>query len=377
MKIKSDLSSTTPSIFWTCFAVLVFIITLLVIIFAFERLPIENTRFSLDWYNIYNGIKGASITYRVDHDGLRNPPWSILFILPLGLFSYRVSWGLITLMTLAVTTASVPKLNNRILYYITIFLLVLSYSSVRQLADGNVEVLVIGGVLLILYSLIKGRPVELAIGVLLTSAKVQETWLLLIICGLLTIRTWPLRRWLLSALIILGVVAGCSIWRGQEWISAITNVPQLGQGSELDISLSAFWERLNLPHFVFVLFWLALLLCTLYFSSRSSLLTREKAALLICTSMLLSPYTAGNSFLTVLAIGTAALFTTHFWIGVSLILLCNIQYLLPIDILLHYASSYTTAMLLLNWGIMAWFIYHPEKRQPQAEALRSANDLAR
>jgi hypothetical protein len=71
-------------------------------------------------------------------------------------------------------------------------------------------------------------------------------------------------------------------------------------------------------------------------------------------SLLLAPYAAANSVLTVLAVGVIPLFQKRPWIGAVLIALINLPFVFPPDVQFNYSAWYTTALLLVIWGVLNW-----------------------
>jgi hypothetical protein len=327
----------------------------------FEGLPIEGTSLGIDWRGLWSGIQGGTLRYGT---GLCNPPWSILPVLPLGFLSFRASWGLLTLATLGTLVASVPRTSSHKIRWLSVLLLITSYPALRHVADGNLEGLVIAGLLLVLYGYHAGSPWALAAGTLLATAKMQETWLLMVALAIYVIGTWSPRRWAASALVVaIGVVPGM-LWLGRDWLNAVIATPQ--RGSIMDSSLSAAVSRLGLPSWVFGSLWVAVLAATLYIvlaGQRS--ISRQKAGFLISASLLLSPYAAGNSFLTVLAIGIIPVAQSRPLIGMMLIALTNLPYftLASPDVWFWWSATYWTALLLLTWIVFAWQLYRLESRR--------------
>ncbi len=334
-------------------ALLTALATFLLITF-FDRLPIDNTMLSIDWHNIYGGIQNGTLTYSTTHDGLRNPPWSVLAILPLGWLSYRSSWALMSLITLAALIVSVPQINRRWLRWLSVLALISSYSALRVLADSQLEGLVIIGVLAILYAVPARNPVLFAVGTLLATAKPQETWLLILAAVISILATWPLRR-NIQALCLIGLVVGFSLlWRGQMWLTAMIAVPQYGQGNLIDISLIAFAQRLAIPPIAALVIWIGILLLTLcLILTKPASLSRAKLAALICASILLSPYTSGDGFLVVMAIAVIWLLHVRWPIGLILLGLCDLQFILPQSFIYNDGASYTTLLILLIWAVLA------------------------
>jgi hypothetical protein len=89
-------------------------------------------------------------------------------------------------------------------------------------------------------------------------------------------------------------------------------------------------------------------------------MTREKASMLIAVSLLLAPYAAGNSFLTVLAVGIIPLFYRQPRLGAVLYFFTDLQYVLPRDILFSYGAWYWMVFLIFVWAVWVWRIYRTE-----------------
>ncbi len=344
--------------------ILLFVIAVTLFIFAFEQFPLENTSLAIDWYAIYPAIKGGTLHY--GGSGLRNPPWAVLPILPLGLLSFRASWGLLNLLTFAVLIASVPRHPSHKWWIVGLLLLITSFPALRHAADANFEGLVIGGILLLLYGYREKNLWCTSAGFLLASGKIQETWLLLLIAGIFILRTWKQHQWIKLVGITAAVVALVRLWRGRDWWIDFTQIPQLGQGSLMDSSLLATFQRFGLPMWLFVLIWGLLLGLSLYIViSAGTQLTRQKTGLLVAVSLLLAPYAAGNSFLTVLAIGVIPLLFTQPIIATILIALTDAPYftLAQPTIMYHNSATYWTLLLFVTWGVLMFSVHQSEKNR--------------
>jgi hypothetical protein len=318
----------------------------------FERLPIENTSLAIDWKGLWQGIRGGQLRYG-NATGLRIAPWDALLALPLGWLSFRASWGVLTLLTVAVLMLSVPPHPRPRWRWVGVLLLVTSFPALRLIADGNFEALIIGGVLLLVMGYARQQVGLLAAGILLATAKVQETWMLMLVLGVYLLQTWPVKRWLTLGGVLALVVVPCLLALGPAWVSGMAAIAE--RGSIMDVSLGAALNRLGLPLIVVGLGWMALAGATLvlaWFSGRD--LSREKAAMLIAASLLLSPYAAGNSYLTVLAIGVLPIFFARPWLGGLLLALSSLPYFANRDLLFYGQAYYWTALLLLTWGVLAW-----------------------
>jgi hypothetical protein len=113
----------------------------------------------------------------------------MLPVLPLGFLSFRTSWGLLTLLTLAVLVVSIPPSANRKLWWLQV--------------------------------------------ILLATAKVQEVWLLLLVVAHYILKTWSPRRWLAAGALVTIVVALSILWFGLGWWTAMTSISQLDRAATL------------------------------------------------------------------------------------------------------------------------------------------------
>ncbi len=165
---------------------LVIILTGVVLYFFYAfmlQIPIEGTSLALDWIGLWKGLYHTVPIYGND-TGLRIAPWSLWAIWPIGQLPFHASWAVLSILTLFSMIFSVPFSEDRKwLWVVSIFLLVTSYFSVRHLADGNLEGVMIAGFILLLAGFSKQKPALLALGLLLATAKVQEAWLFMLVFG--------------------------------------------------------------------------------------------------------------------------------------------------------------------------------------------------
>jgi hypothetical protein len=357
------------------FAICIIVIAIFAMSFA-EQLP-PTFPHAIDWSNLHIAIQNGSIRYE-NELGLRVPPWIVLLILPLGFLSMRASWALVALFTMIVLLISVPQTRPRWRYYLAILLLELSFPMLRHTVDGNFEGIVIAGILLALWGYRLGlRPQEnrqtewiapafLAAGALLAAAKPQLTAWFLLVFGLTTLYTWQKRRWLRALGFTLLVVVPCMLWKGQAYITNVFAISE--RGSIMDVSLMAALNRMQLSSILVVMVWLFILVATMWlmWQTRPSRVnplpfSRERAGLLIAAGLLLSPYSAGNSMLTLLAIGIIPLFLKRPLLGLLLIIPINLTIFVNNPSGLAYQAYYTTAVLLLCWGVLAYRVFNNEK----------------
>jgi hypothetical protein len=291
------------------------------------------------------------------------PPWGVLFLLPFGFLSFRDSWGIISLVTLIFLVVSVPRLSNKKLDVMGTVLLILSFPALRNLADGNLEGLVVGGIILMLLGYNSSNPLVLSLGVLLATVKFQETWLLCLVVFCLIWRRWPTsHQGLVFTIIGVTVIFSVLLW-GRDWVKAfILNTPNMGglssamgRGTLIDITASAALGRLGLPLWFISVTWIFLLGITLWLLRHhppALLISWEYAAFLVAASMLLAPYVSGNSFLTIVAIGIIPLLRRNRFAAIALIILAYLPYLMSKNTLYYYQSYYWSFLLFVVWVVV-------------------------
>lgn len=324
----------------------------------FERFPSEGTMLGID--NIFYELDEWDVHYTVTN-GLRNPPWSVLPLVPIGsLFSRKAAWGLLVFITVLVTLISVPKTRKRWFYWLAVFLAVASFPSLRNIADANLEGIMIAGVLLVIAGYQRQQPFILALGILTATIKPQSASLLMVVLAVYVLQSWQPRKWMMCAGFVAAVVVPTFLWRGSDWLAAVRGTYQAG--SIIDISLSAALNRMGIVPSALILLAVALvLLITLgmaWYSNRE--LSREKAGMLLCGAMLVAPYVAGNSIMTILAIALIPLFVVSPLVGGGLILMVNLPFLWTPQQLTDYQSYWWTLILLLTWICLNWRIYQQE-----------------
>lgn len=325
---------------WLALGALLFAAALLV--FAFSTLPVENSALAIDWKQIWAGTHNFSANYTTTE--LRTPPWALPALWPLTLLPLDLGWAAMALVTLAALTFSVPRTRR---WALGVLLLCSSYPALRQLADGNLEALVIAGVLLLLAASRRHNPWLLAAGLLLATAKIQATWLFLLVLGLHTVRTWP-RRQLVAAVAITSAAALPLLgWKGSEWWLAMRTFPWAG--TLIDSSLAAVSGR----HAAWLVWlWPLILGATLFALWRSGAFTAAaptqlQAGALAAAGLLLAPYAASNSVLTPLALAGSALLTARPALGVLLFAAANVPYAMMgnLEWRLAHESDYWSAVL--------------------------------
>ena len=327
---------------------------LLLVVWFFERIPTEGTTLALDWLGIRMGVEHWDLTYS-PNTGLRIPPWTAQILLPLGQIPMKSGWGVIAFLTLIVLLLCVPRKQESGRKWIAgVLALTLSFPALRTMADGNVEFLILGGLVLLEYGLVRANPLLFGLGILLAAAKVQETWILLVFLPLVAGRTWNVRKWLATIGVLALVGLPSMVWKGRDWLFSI--ITHQFRGSVMDSSLLTSVQRSGGSLGLALLLWAAVFGLTVFFSLRYIRgYSRETVGFLIAVSLLLAPYTAGNNVLIVYALGVVPLLISRRWEGLLLAALINLPYLLlPFwEINFLYSASYWTLVLVLAWILFA------------------------
>ncbi len=322
-------------------------------VWFFLHIHTEGSTLALDWISIREGLANWNLTYSIDN-GLRYPPWSALLLLPLGQIPMGAGWGVVASLTLMALALCLPQGVESGKARITgILALTLSYPAVRTIVDGNIEFLILAGLALVEYGLLRKKPVLLGLGILLAATKVQETWILIVFLPLLAGKEWYPRKWLAALGIMAGIGLPTMIWKGHDWLLSIITSPY--RGSIMDSSLLTTVQRMGGTPGLAYLLWAAIFGVTVFICLRYIRgSTREAFGFLTAVSLLLSPYAAGNNVLIVYAIAIIPLLLARRREGVLLAILCNLPYLLlPFpDLNYRYSASYWTMVLILTWVLL-------------------------
>ncbi|MBS3752738.1 MAG: hypothetical protein KGY46_05040 [Anaerolineales bacterium] len=336
--------------FFVFFFLILFAI--IVIYLGLATLPLDKTSIAIDWKGIWLGLEDGKIRYGT---GIRNPPWSLIPLVPLGLLPFFESWVLLSLVTLMALMISIPKVINKQKFLLGALLLTTSYPSIRHLVDGNLEALIILGVLMLLLGYSSHNPLILAFGFLLASAKPQETWILLLALFINVLSFWKIKDLIICFAVVFSVVIPTMLMYGVEWLNSFVGIPQMG--SIMDSSLITSMRRLGLPYWWTLLIWFFIFAPTLYLSfEKRERFSRIHTAFFISASLLLSPYAAANSLLTIVALGVIPLLFEHPIVGCFLIAIINLPYTFSSSFKYEWAATYGMLMFLLCWFIFGTYI---------------------
>jgi len=331
----------------------------------FVQMPIENTSLGIDY--IFDRMRGGDIRYEVVN-GLRNPPWSAIFFMPLAELNMRVAWGIWAYITLLILGLAVPITKRKWLYVLSVVLMLTSFPTFRILADVQIDAQVIAGVLLIAYAMPRQNPYWLTLGALWGTAKPQAVFLFIPFVALEMLRSWKRRNLAIAIGLTLAVVVPLSIWKGREWLAALNGTYQAG--SLIDMSITAALNRMEfVPSPLIFIIWAFILLSSVGLSLMTAqAITREKATFLISASLLLAPYSASNSVVIILAVGALVLLQKQFALGLGLFIIADVFTPFNRAEFVHIYSYYWTFFLLVSWVMFGAVLWHDRKANPAPEA---------
>lgn len=283
------------------------------------RLPaLETLLFGYDWHNYWAMFQSGRPVYSgVD---IFNPPWTILMLWPLAALPFRESWAVFTLLSLAILVGSLPRRPAGRLDLAAAGLLFSNYWVLRTLADGNLPAVVVAGCGLLWLGWRASSPAALAAGVLLVTAKYQESWLVVGGLGVLVLKTWPARRWAPAVLLILALAGPSLIWLGADWFHNLFPAAALSGAVDRmhsNITLLAALRRAGWPASAQIALWAGVLAVTLVsVSRRPRAFSRGRLGLWVAASLLLAPYATGSSLTTLWAAAVLPLARTHWALAV-------------------------------------------------------------
>ncbi|HRF49069.1 MAG TPA: glycosyltransferase family 87 protein [Anaerolineales bacterium] len=304
-----------------------------VLVVAAERLPLlDSGVFGYDWHLFWSTVRTGVPDYsQLD---VFNPPWTQLMLVPFGLLSFKASWALWTLITLSVFVLAVPQRDGGQAWPLALVLGMGSFWTLRALADGALEAFVVAGALVMVWAWRTRRPFWLGVGVLLATAKYQESWLLVLGAGVLCLRDWRPAQWARALTLVVGVAVPTLAWLGPAWFARLThgaqgvgfspNIARLGS----NISLTALGGIAGWPAAAtWVITILVLIATAATLWARSRALGTRTLGLLLSASMLVAPYVGLLSLASLVLLVLLPLMRRRRWVGLALIAWANLPYL--------------------------------------------------
>jgi hypothetical protein len=358
---------------WLEIILIIGTIVCLGVLFAsgFDQMPLEQAGIATDWTTrIYKGLEGGVLEY-VPIRGPHHPPWSMLPVIPLGLLGASASWGVLVYTYLLVLTFSVPYKRPIWRSVLALALLLSAHVTLRTALDGNLEILSLAGVLLLVIGYNNVNGWILAIGVLLGSAKPQVGALLIIVVAFYVLRVWPRSEWLKAAALVLPIVALTALWRGREWFEIGFSTGHLGW-----IGSGVLGQTLSPIGAAAVIVLVIVALLYVLFKTGTTL-SREKAAFIIATTLIIAPYGSIVSLLSLIAVGIIPLFLRRFWLGLLLILLMNVPtltrllgFLTDLGVQPDVPQAFWNIPLLCAWGSLGWHVVSASRQSDEQETMK-------
>lgn len=171
-----------------------------------------------DWYYTFRPVArefaaGETRLYDSAEYGYFNMPWLMLVLVPLALLPVRVGQAVLTLLSLTLVLASLRTFTQSV--WVTA-LAVCTPFVVDLVLRGQVDALVLAGVVLTLRGLELHRPWWVAGGLWLMSVKPPNV-LLVFVLAALVLRTWPWREQVQAASALVISVVVSLIACGADW----------------------------------------------------------------------------------------------------------------------------------------------------------------
>jgi hypothetical protein len=328
---------------------------LFLFIWVAYRLDLNNDLLAFDWKNIWGGIQGGHVHWGPNS---YHPPWTVLLIFPLGFLPMQVGWGVVAFLTAAALIVAVPRgLAGKGAYLAVVLAAVLSFPALRNYADGNLNGLLLIGLLLIGYGYREEKSLLLGLGVLLAATKPQASLLLLVVLVVYLIQTKPFRFYLQAGIFVLAVVlVSFLVLPTVEWFREVFGVVE--ETRTASVALSAFLANLAVPPMVSWALRAIVAAVSVFFVLRSGdrELSHLKIALLIAGSLLVAPYAGGLTLVVVMAFGVIPLMLTRPVVGIALYVL----YMAPFFALRaapdFWKQAYWTLLLLATWTLFVYLL---------------------
>ena len=289
-------------------------------------------------------------------DGMSNPPWSVAIIFPFEQLPLKLTWALLAFLLFTAIVAWIPPYKHWTRYFL-LFILPISFSTLRNYAEGNYEAFVLWGLLAVFFGYQKKLPFLLAFGVLLATIKVQACVVLIAMLPWY-IRDWDWKQQQRFYITIAMWVIPIMLLFGKTWIDS------LGYFSRDHDNYSIV--ALGLPFVLENLLRVIFIGGAIYVSPQ---LNRKSLSLLVATSLIIAPYTGALSTVILLAIAVTTLLAERKWLwGLSLLVLYQEVYIFGIGFL--KGDAYIFGLFVLTYAAFFWELYR-EKYQLRALPLKS------
>jgi hypothetical protein len=270
----------------------------------------------------------------------------------------RVGWGVMAFLTAISLILAVPRnLARRRSYLLVILAAVLSFPALRNYADGNIDGLLLIGLLLLSYGYREEKPVLFGLGVLLVTIKPQASALLLLVLPVYLIQSKPFRFYLRAGIVVLAIaLLSFLALQPAEWLRAMFGVT--GANRTFGIALSAFLANLGVPAGVLWGLRAIIIVASIFIVVRPG--NREisylKIAMLVAGSLLAAPYSGGLTLVAIMAFGVIPLTLTRTPIGIALYVLYTVPFFAFGAAPDFWHQAYWTILLFASWALFAYLL---------------------
>ncbi|HTP11166.1 MAG TPA: hypothetical protein VMP08_23085, partial [Anaerolineae bacterium] len=246
-------------------------------------------------------------------------------------------------------------------------LAVISTPFLAMLWVGQIEVFSLVGTLVAYRAVTRRNAWWLALGLLMMLIKPQETWVIILLIGVVVVRQWRLRICVRTALLVIGVALATSLLFGFGWLDRILSGPSYASGWQ---NFSLWQMSENVPQLIIVGIWIVIALGTLV-ALRRAKLSRLGLAVAAVGSNLLSPYLTGPHLLMSLCFGWGALLDESIGWG-AIAYLASLTPLLRLTTGNQALNQLDLIFPLVVWVGLLWKI---NWKRPQSQAI-AASSLA-
>jgi hypothetical protein len=305
--------------------------------------------YARDWQMFWQATSGLRVDY--SQGWIFNPPWTLAFLWPLTWAPVYQSWGLMIFATCILLALATPRSGSLRGWALLLLAMLVSYPALRQLSDGNLEFLMVGGFLLLSAALTRGEPWMLAGAFVLLTTKIQESWLALAVVAIWVVVNWPRRKALVAFAMAAAFALPFFAWKGGEWLASVARFPS---DSHYNSSLVHTLNGLGLPVGLSLLAWVAVFAATL-FAIRKRLADGAipLLGLVVTAGMLLAPY-SGNSVLLPFALGVMPLVARKPWPYALLLVAFNLPVFGDLNFRAVWEPMYWAGVLAITWLVLIY-----------------------
>ncbi len=344
----------------------------LLLAWAAERLPSFSSEvFGYDWRVISDPVRGGRWPDYGATDAF-NPPWTMIGLMPLAALPLRAGWAVLATLSLTVFFASGLVLaralgrSARTAHGLGL-LAVFSFWSLRNLADGNLEALIVGGTLLAGYALHKCNPWGLGAALLLLTSKYQAALFVVPALVIYVARHWPRQKSLLALGVAAAGVVPSLLAFGADWLAMVapggtlsTSVDRIGS----NISLTALTV---VPGVTGAMRWLlaaavAVISAWVFWPAMKTPGSPATWALagggLLAASLLVVPYTGLLSLAALTAVAIVPVALRCWPLGVGLIVWANAPWLTAFAPgstgQFEWSEPFQLGLVIATWAAACW-----------------------